>query len=119
MKPLPSSMRERKRYIVFEVLSTEKIDRSELIDELRSSASSLLGDVGAASCNLWMLDFDGRRGILRCAHDKTAMVRAVLATINRVHGIRVGVRVLGISGTVKSATEKFMRQGDIPRDTID
>ncbi|MDD2777948.1 MAG: Rpp14/Pop5 family protein [Methanocellales archaeon] len=118
MKNIPSSMRERKRYIAFEVLSAEKIDRSELINELWSSASSLLGEVGASSCNLWVLDFDGRRGILRCAHDKTAMVRAALATINRVHGTRAGIRVLGTSGTVKSVTEKFMRQVDYSKDTI-
>lgn len=118
MKRLPSSLHERKRYIAFEILSAEKIDRSELIDELWSSTSSLLGDVGATSCNLWMLDFDGRRGILRCAHDRTDMVRAALATVNRVRGIRVGIHVLGTSGTVKNTTEKFMRQGDYTRDTI-
>ncbi len=118
MKNIPSSMRERKRYISFEVLSAEKIDRNELINEIWSSSSSLLGDVGASLCDLWVLDFDGRRGILRCAHDKTAMVRAALATINSVHGIRVGIRVLGTSGTVKSITEKFMRQVDYSKDTI-
>ncbi len=110
MKNLPSSLRERKRYVAFEVLSEEKIDRSELINELWSSTSSLLGDVGASLCHLWVLNFDGQRGILRCAHDKTSLVRAALATINSVHGIRVGIHVLGTSGTVKKITEKFMRQ---------
>lgn len=112
MKNLPSSLRERKRYMAFEVLSAEKIDRSELINEIWSSASSLLGDVGANACNLWVLNFDGQRGIIRCAHDRTSMVRAALATINRVHGVRVGIHVLGTSGTVKKITEKFMRQVD-------
>ena len=112
MKNLPSSLRERKRYMAFEVLSAEKIDRSELINELWSSASSLLGDVGANLCNLWVLNFDGQRGIIRCAHDRTSLARAALATINSVHGVRVGIHVLGTSGTVKKITEKFMRQVD-------
>ncbi|NYT00251.1 MAG: ribonuclease P [Methanocellales archaeon] len=112
MKNLPSSLRERKRYVAFEVLSAEKISRSELINEILASASSLLGDVGANLCNLWVLNFDGKRGVLRCAHDRVSMVRAALATINRVQGVRVGIHVLGTSGTVKKITETFMIQVD-------
>ncbi|ATZ60641.1 MAG: Rpp14/Pop5 family protein [Methanosarcinales archaeon Met12] len=118
MKILPSSLRERKRYLAFEVTSTGEVNRRELIDELWAAARSLIGDVGTSQCDLWLLDFDGRFGILRCARDKTATARAVLAIIDRVGKIRVGIAVLGTSGTIKSATEKFIQRGSIPKDTV-
>ncbi|MCD5409665.1 MAG: RNase P [Methanocellales archaeon] len=118
MKMLPSSLRERKRYLAFEAASTDEVSRRELTNELWANARSLLGDVGTSQCDLCLLDFDGRFGILRCAHDKTATARAVLATIDRVGKIRVGIAVIGTSGTIKSATEKFIRRGGIPKDAV-
>lgn len=118
MKMLPPSLRERKRYLALEVTSTDEVSRGELIDGLWVAARSLIGDIGTSQCDLWLLDFDGRFGILRCAHDKTATARAVLATIYRIGKIRVGIAVLGTSGTIKGATEKFIQRRGIPMDTV-
>lgn len=118
MKPLSPALREKKRYIAFELVSEEAITRHDLISEIWSSAGSLLGDIGRSECGLWMLSFDGKqtkedfcaRGIIRCAAERTWESRAALATVNSVRRTRVAIRVLGISGTVKEATEKYMLQ---------
>ncbi|MDY6965046.1 MAG: Rpp14/Pop5 family protein [Halobacteriota archaeon] len=103
MKILPSSIRERKRYIVFEILSEHEIDRRELIKEMWTSAYSLFGDVGTSKLGLWMLAFDGKRGIIRCSRNKTEEVRAVLAAIDGVYGRPIGATVLRICGTINGA----------------
>ncbi len=118
MKRLPPSLRKKRRYLAFDVMSTGKIGRDDFISDLRLASQSLLGDVGASQCDLWLIDFDGHRGILRCARDKTTLARAVLATINKVGRASVGARVLGISGTIKGATEKFIERRGIPEDTL-
>ncbi|HIE31200.1 MAG TPA: ribonuclease P [Methanosarcinales archaeon] len=108
MRLLPS-LREKKRYLAFEMLSEGAISRRDFIDELNRSASSLLGDVGSSECGIKMLSFGREGGIVRCAHTRTTHTRAVLATINRVRGMRVAVHVIGISGTVKGAERFFGR----------
>jgi len=35
--------------------------------------------------------------------------RAALACVNRIKGTRISILVLGISGTIKGATEKFIQ----------
>ena len=108
MRLLPS-LREKKRYLAFEMLSEGTVSRRDFIDELNRSASSLLGDAGSSECGIKMLSFDRTGGIIRCAHTKTGRTRAVLATVNRVRGMRVAVHVIGSSGTVKGAERFFGR----------
>ncbi len=112
MRLLPS-LREKKRYLAFEMLSESAVSRRDFIDELERSASSLLGDIGSSECGLKMLSFDRTGGIVRCARTKTELMRAVLATINRVMGVRVAVHVIGSSGSVKGA-ERFAGRGAAP-----
>jgi ribonuclease P/MRP protein subunit POP5 len=106
---LPPSLRERKRYLLFEVMSERELDKRELLKEIWDSMYSLYGDVGASESKLWLIDYhvrDGTNrnrsvGILRCAHDRVDAVRASLACIHTVNDARVGIRVIKTSGTIK------------------
>lgn len=108
MKTLPT-LRDKKRYMAFEVTSEQAITRQQLINEIFNSVHSLFGDTGCSEVAPALMSFEGRYGILRCAREKTRQVRAALACINNVKGIRVSIAVLGISGTIKGATEKFIQ----------
>ncbi len=112
MKTLPT-LRDKKRYLAFEVSSPQAITRQQLISEIFNSVHSLFGDTGCSEMNPRLMSFEGRYGILRCAREKTRQVRAALACINNVKGIRVSIAVLGISGTIKGATEKFIQMTPI------
>lgn len=101
---LPPSLRGRRRYLVFEVISEREIDKKALLKEIWNSVYSLYGDAGASESRIWLMEYDGGEGILRCAHDKVEEVRAALACIHSVNETRVGIRVIGISGTIKGAT---------------
>lgn len=109
MKTIPT-LREKKRYIAFNIISENTINRAELTGELLDSISLLFGDTGESEINPSLMSYDGRYGILRCQKDRTSETRAALACINRVRGGRVSIMVLGISGTVKGAMEKFIQQ---------
>ncbi len=111
---LPPSLRERKRYLVFEVISEREINKRELLEEIKNSIYSLYGDVGASKSRIWLIGYKKKKdedtgtdvgvGILRCAHDKVEEVRAALACIHSVNEARIGIRVIKISGSIKGAT---------------
>ncbi len=109
IKTLPT-LREKKRYIAFEVTSEQTINRQQLVNEILDSGASLFGDKGVSEINPKLMSYDGRFGIIRCAREKTQETRAALACINNIRRIRVSILVLGISGTIKGATEKFIQQ---------
>src|SRR5690606_1102629 len=103
------SLRAKKRYLAFELVSEGQVSRSDLVKEVMSSASSLLGDVTASECDIRVLGFEDCKGIIQCSHTKVKETRASLATLTRVGGKRATLHVLGISGTIKKATEKFLQ----------
>jgi len=109
MKTLPT-LRDKKRYIAFEMASSQSVNRQELTNEIQKSTASLFGDTGCSVINPGLLSFDGRYGIVRCAREKTSEARAALACMSNVRGTRVSIFVLGISGTIKGATEKFIQK---------
>ncbi|MCZ7356497.1 MAG: ribonuclease P [Candidatus Methanoperedens sp.] len=109
MKTLPV-LRDKKRYLAFEVASEQEITRQELVGEISNSMRSLFGDAGCSEINFGLMSFGGIYGIIRCSKENTEKTRAALACINKVRGFRISILVLGISGTIKGAMEKFIQQ---------
>lgn len=95
MKKLPPSLREKRRYMAFEVFPS--MERSALIQEILLSTRSLYGDVETSEIKPWLMDFDGKYGIIRCIRDKTEEMRAALASLPFF------VYVITLSGTIKKA----------------
>jgi ribonuclease P/MRP protein subunit POP5 len=113
LKILPPSLRERKRYLAIEIITERDVSREELLREIFAATGSLFGDIGSSECGLRLLDFEKQKGILRCSHMMAERSRAALATITSIGGQRAIVHVLGISGTVRGATQKYIQCASI------
>lgn len=48
MKILPPTLRDKKRYLAFELVSDHPVARNDLIREIFSCASYLVGDMGSS-----------------------------------------------------------------------
>ena len=120
MKILPSSLREKKRYIAFEVMSesSDPIDRKALLDEIFFATQTLIGDVGSSEIGYRLMDFDGNRGIIKVNLGAVETARATMSTVCSIRGNRAAIRVLGISGTIRSAIEKYIALKNIPSTNI-
>lgn len=94
--------------MALEVDCEEAVFARDLIGEIHSAQVSLFGDKGAAQNRLKLITFDGRFGLLRCSHAHIQETRAALASVYSICGIRAACHVKGISGTIKSATEKYI-----------
>lgn len=116
MKILPSSLREKKRYIAFKILSEsdEAIDRKTLLDEVYYATQTLLGDTGSSDIGYRLMDFNGITGIMRVNANAVEKARAALSTVYSIKGQRATINVLGVSGTIRAATEKYIVTENIP-----
>ena len=90
MKILPSSLREKKRYIAFEVMSesSDPIDRKALLDEIFFATQTLIGDVGSSEIGYRLMDFDGNRGIIKVNLGAVETARAAMSTVCSIRGNR-------------------------------
>ncbi|MDM7939240.1 MAG: Rpp14/Pop5 family protein [Methanothrix sp.] len=96
--------------MAFSLEAEGEISTGELMKEIHSAQFSLFGDAGASKNRLKLISFDGQSGLLRCSHAHIQETRAILATIYSINGIRVSLHSKGISGTIKTATEKYLPQ---------
>jgi ribonuclease P/MRP protein subunit POP5 len=114
MKILPSSLREKKRYIAFEVISENgPVDRKMLLDELFFATQTLVGDLGSSEIGYRLMDFDGRRGIIKVNLNAVETARASMATVYSIKGSRAVIRVIGVAGTIRAAIEKYIPSKNI------
>lgn len=110
-KPLPPSLRGRRRYIAYQVISESKFIFQDLSNSIWHSLLNLLGELGASKSDIWVArdiyDEIKQIGIIRCSHDNVEQVRTALSLIERIGDVRVVVKVLGISGSIKATKMKF------------
>ncbi|ELZ24771.1 Rpp14/Pop5 family protein [Natrinema limicola] len=116
MKHLPKHLRPRWRYLAIELETwpDERIGRRSFQRELWYAGQNLLGDPGSADADLTVMRFwfaDGRgEAIVRVRRGETEPARAALACLDEIDGAPVGVRVRGISGTIRAAEENYLRR---------
>ncbi|WNY28275.1 hypothetical protein MmiEs2_04590 [Methanimicrococcus stummii] len=109
MEPLLPTLRNRKRYIAVEIISDAPVQRNAFIGAVSQTGCAVLGDVGFAGCGISVLGFENNIGIVKCKHDSVSETIGALAFISAIDNQRVIVRTIGVSGTVKGAETKFLR----------
>jgi ribonuclease P/MRP protein subunit POP5 len=116
-KPLSSTLRNRRRYIAYQVYSEDRFIFQDLSNSIWHSILNFLGELGASKADIWVAKdvYDESRqiGIIRCSHDAVEQVRASLALMERIGDVRVIVKVLGISGSIKATRMKFFGETNL------
>lgn len=114
LKILRPTLREKNRYISFQVISEEgeEFTYSDLESAVWNTILDFLGEHGVSKTSVWLLKdrWSQKRqiGILRCNHKSVQEVIASLGLINRLGDNRITFKILKISGTIKSIMG-FMR----------
>ena len=113
MKILKPTLREKNRYIAFQVISEkgEEFTYSDLESAIWNTMLDFLGEEGMSKTFFWVLKDcwnPGKQiGILRCNHKSVQAVIASLGLIDRLGDNRVTFKILKISGTIKSIRGKL------------
>ncbi|NQV08383.1 ribonuclease P protein component 2 [Candidatus Woesearchaeota archaeon] len=113
MKPLLPSLREKKRYLAFEVISNKKIgDFSHLSEAFWSECLSYLGTSGTADAGVWLLadmwDEKTQKGLIRINHKNVHNVKTALTLMQKINRQNVIVKSLGVSGILKKAKDRYL-----------
>lgn len=112
LNPVPPSLKDNQRYIVFEIVSKKEVSFENVVVTVWNTSMQLFGEVGTSRFKLWvpstLYDKVKGRGIIRTTHNTVEEVRAVLASIKEIDGESVIFYVLGVTGTIRSAKNKFL-----------
>lgn len=117
MKHLPKHLQPRWRYLAVEIETwpDDALDRQTVQRHLWYSAQNLFGDAGSADLGLSVVRFRSTECsaevIVRTRRNDERRARAAIACLDRVEGTPVGVRIAGVSGTIRACEEKYMGRG--------
>jgi len=84
IKPLSPSLREKKRYLVYEITSKEKITKNQATTMLKSAIKRYIGELGLAKAGIIYLDYKNNKGILRMNNKEVNNVKAALSLIDNM-----------------------------------
>lgn len=104
IKRILPSLREKKRYIAFEVISEERLDKNMVNNAIFDANKSYLGELGCAKANFKVLDYDenSKKGMIKASNKYIDYVKASLSLIKRIKNTKVIIKTMGVSGTIKN-----------------
>jgi RNase P/RNase MRP subunit POP5 len=114
---LSPTLRERKRYIHFQIISEkgEEFAYSDLESAIWNTILDFLGEEGVSKTSVWLIkdlwDYKKQTGILRCNHKSVQDVLSSLGLIDRLGDNRITFKILRISGTIKSIKSNTSKNG--------
>ena len=102
IKAVLPSLREKKRYLAFEVISKAKVSFSEASEAVLNEMLLLNGQLGTAQAGIFVPEFNAetQKGIIRVNHKCTDSLKSALAMIKEVNSRPVIVRSLKASGAI-------------------
>ena len=97
------TLREKRRYIVFEVVSDKKFTKEKVENAMYSSLLTLFGEYGFSLVNPKLIEFDEREqyGVIKFTREEVQKMRSSLAFVSKIDETVAVIHVKGISGTLK------------------
>jgi len=111
LKPIRPSLKEKKRYIVFQFLSDGAINPEELITAINEQCLKFMGTLHFGKAGMLILknQLGNSVGVIRINHKYVDYLKASLMMITEIQKKKVNINVIGVSGILKKAKEKFMK----------
>lgn len=110
LKPIPPTLRGKKRYISFELRCAEchrekperRFDETAVSRALWPEFLRIFGELGCAQRKVWLADWNPAksRGILRCVHKAVDECIAGLQFLREIEGDAVIPKTLKVSGAI-------------------
>lgn len=96
------AQREKRRYILFELLCEESFKREEIVTGIWNSCLEFLGELGASRTSLWVHEYENNEGIVSCNTRSVDEIIMCLSLLQEIENKSVTIRIKGVSGTIKS-----------------
>lgn len=105
MKPLLSVLRERKRYLAFDVLAQKELEWRQIKRAITAAVKDYIGMNGLADAGLLFVKNNKNKAVLRTSHTFLNKIRASLLFIRSIDNQPVIVKSIGASGMLNKAVQ--------------
>jgi ribonuclease P/MRP protein subunit POP5 len=115
LKSLLTTLKEKKRYLAFEIVSKSKIkDFNAVSSQIMDKSLELIGQLGVARAGIQVLpecwNPDLQRGLIRVGNKHVDELKASLAFIEKIENQEVIIKTIGVSGIIEKAKERYIEK---------
>ncbi len=110
LKAVIPTLKERKRYLLFEILpEDQKMDFSAVSREIKESMFTFIGTRGMSEASMMLLQdkFKDNKGVIRVNHNYIAHTKSALALITHMGESKVICKTVSVSGTLNKIKKTF------------
>ena len=113
IKPLLPSLREKKRYLAYEVISKSRFyDAIHVNKAILDAANKFLGNLGMSYAGIIPINDKWnekmQRGIMRVNNKHVDNLKASLIFVKNINGKESIVKSVGASGILRKAQQKYL-----------
>ena len=100
-------MKERQRYILFEVMGEEKFKKEDVLKAINNKGQMFFGELEFSRIHPWLIDFEpeGQCGILRTNNHAKEEAKAILFLVDKINNKKARITCNKVSGTIKKVRE--------------
>jgi len=111
IKPILPSLREKKRYLVYEVIGNKNFTINEIEKAIKDSYLSAFGELNIGKAGLIFLNKkfnkEKQRGMIKVSNKCLENLRYSLALVKKINNNKAIVRSVGCSGIINK-TRKYL-----------
>ncbi|MBI4447570.1 ribonuclease P protein component 2 [Candidatus Woesearchaeota archaeon] len=108
MKPIPPTLREKKRYVAFEIATDVEMQEKMIKKAVNEAVIRFVGELGMAKAGLRFIEVKKNKALVMVNHKELDNVKAALTLIKEIDNHNALIKTLGVSGILKKAKNKFM-----------
>ncbi len=111
MKPVIPSLREKKRYLVFEIVANTNFRQQVVEKVMTEEILKLIGTLGYSKAGVIFLkdNYKNNKGILRVGHKYVDEVKMALGLIKQMEKKNVEFKTIYVSGILNKA-KKYRKE---------
>ena len=107
IKTILPSLREKKRYIAFEVISDNKFSFDEIKKEINKHILKILGEKGYSKAGIMFINMNKQnKGIIKTNNKELINTRAALTLINEINNKKAIIKCKKVSGLLKKVKQE-------------
>ena len=108
LKIIPSTMRERKRYLLVKIEPADSIERRDLENAILNAYLQFLGELGVAKAGILVMSdtYNGKTVIVKINHKFVDETKSAISLIKSVADKKVRLSIIKVSGSVLKLKQK-------------
>jgi ribonuclease P/MRP protein subunit POP5 len=98
MKIILPSLKEKKRYLAFEIFSDNSFSKSEVFKAIKENALIFMGQLNYGKAGLMIINTNGKKGILRVHNKFVNHLKTSLMLIKDINNKKLSIKTNKVSG---------------------